>query len=546
MKIARNFSFLVFALLAVLLPVATVDAQLSNVAWKAAEELKKYHGNEVKYDDEGFVTEVVIQDLPSQFIVGQLAVFPKLESLTIDANYYFDNATMGGVRKLKSLKKFSLRNSRYATSASLEMLAEAPALESLDLYENSDITSLHDIPRIRRLKHLSIVPEEAMSFTPLLECRLLESIKLSGSTSIDDSSIKEIAQIKTLQKVDLSSTGITDEGLAELGTLPKLRELNLQSCKKITGEAFSEFQYPEMLTDVNLAYAELLNDAGLKAMGRFTQLEHLRLFRNSKIKGPGFECLASMKKLTNLRCAETSITDKHLALLDGIETLEKIWLHTCKGVSGRGLDRLSKSQGCTTINLENCRKIDSPDFEVIAKFKNVENLYLAKTRIRNENIELLCQLKKLQILSIAGNDWLDDAALEGLEACSVEKLIATDLLRLTDAAFQSASKMPNLVNLCVTAHGKLDGSGVKAFEGNTQIKYLTFESPGFLSLEACESIGKLPAIEELYFNNGQVSVSQLEQLAGMKNLRLFKYKVEDSASSNERLISILKSFPKLK
>ena len=183
---------------------------------------------------------------------------------------------------------------------------------------------------------------------------------------------------------------------------------------------------------------------------------------------------------------------------------------------------------------------------MIAKFKHLENLYLAKTRIRNENIELLCQLKKLQILSIAGNDWLDDAALEGLEACSVEKLIATDLLRLTDAAFQSASKMPNLVNLCVTAHGKLDGSGVKAFEGNTQIKYLTFESPGFLSLEACESIGKLPAIEELYFNNGQVSVSQLEQLAGMKNLRLFKYKVEDSASSNERLISILKSFPKLK
>lgn len=545
MKITQILSFILIAL-SVLPLTETANAQLSNIAWKAAEELKKHRSNKVIYNDEGFVTEVVIEDLPSQFIVGQLEVFPQLESVTIDANYYFEDATMGGVRKLLKMKKFSLRNSRYATSAALELLAEAPALESLDLYENGEITSLHDLPRIRRLKHLSIVPEEAVSFIPLQECKLLESIKLSGSSSIDDSSVKEIAKIKTLQKIDLSGTAITDDGLAELGTLPQLKVLNLEGCENITGEAFAEFQFPEMLTDVNLAKVKLLNDDGLKAMSRFTQLQHFRLFRNAEIKGPGFECLASMKKLTNLRCAMTSIKDEHLALLDGIETLEIIWLHTCKGVSGRGLDRLSKSQGCKTINLNFCRKIDSPDFEVIAKFKNVEELYLAETRIRNDDIGLLCQLKKLRILSVEGNHWLDDAAFESLESSSVEKLIATKLPRVTDAAFESASRMPNLVNLCVTAHEKMNGSGIEAFSGNTQIRYLTFETPRFLSIEACASIGKLPGIEELYFNDGHVSVSQLEQLAGMQNLKLLRYDVADAESSSERLISILKTFPKLK
>lgn len=545
MKIIRLFAILLFSLLPVLLSSANASAQLSNIAWKAAQQLKQDYGNKVKYNDEGFVTEVVIADLPGRFIMGHLAVFPHLESVTIESSYYFEDSNMGGVRKLKNLKKFSLRNSRYATAATLELLAEAPSLESLDLYENDSISSLHDLSRIRRLKHLSIVPEEALSYAPLQECKLLESLKLTGSNTIDDSSVKEIAKIGTLQSIDLSDTAITDEGLAELGKLTKLRELKLHDCETITGEAFAEFQFPETLTSLDLTDVAKLNDDGLIELKRFTQLEHLWLDGSKELKGRGFECLAAMKKLKTLSCPESSISDKHLTLLDGIATLKTILLYGCTGVSGRGLDRLSKSQGCTKLSLNNCSKIDSPDFSVLAKFKNLEELYIANTRIKNDDIELLCQLKKLRILNIKGNLWLDDTSFESLEMCSVEKLIATRLPRLTDASFRSVSKMKNLTNLSVTANKNLDGTGVEAFAGNTQMKKFTFEAPGFLLLDACKSISKLTGVEELYFEYGKVSVSQLEQLSGMPNLRKLRYELEDADSTSERLISILKTFPKL-
>ncbi|QEG23256.1 leucine-rich repeat domain-containing protein [Mariniblastus fucicola] len=546
MTISRNyFVSAVFALFLVLMPHADATGQLSNIAWKAAEQLKKERGNELIYSDEGFVTELIIEDFPAGFLMGQLEVFPMLESVTIDSRYYFEDGNMGGIRKLMNLKKFGLKNSRYATSSTLEMLAEAPVLETVEIHECSEITSLHEVVRIRRLENLVVVPDEAMSFAPLVECRNLKSVKLFNSSSINDSAARDLGRIKSLESVDLTNTAITDEGLSELGSLPNLKKLILEDCEMITGETFAEFQFPEELVELNLSDALKIDDLGLSELKRFTSLEHLRMYRNHAVLGKGFECLASLQKLKTLSCPETSINDQHLQLLAGIDSLEMIWLPGCKRVSGRGIDALSKSQGCKKLSLNECRKIDSPDFEVLAKFEQLEELYIAETRIRNEGLELLCQLKKLKVLNIGGNLWLEDVAIEKLKDSSVEKLIATDLPRLTDAAFESASEMRNLVNLCVSADSTMNGSGIKAFAGNTRIKYLTFEDPSWLSLEAFASIRDLPNVEEIYFNDGKVSVSQLEQLAGMQNLRVLKYEVDDSDMSNERLISILKTFPKL-
>ena len=538
------FNSLLVASMLLLLP-GSADGQLSNIPWKAAEELKRDHGNKVTFNDEGFVTELVIKDFPSGFILGQLEIFKHLESVTVDSHYYFEDSNMGGIRKLGNLKKFAIRNSRYSTAASLELLSEAPALESLELYECGQITSLYALARIRKLTHLSIIPEDTLSFASLVECKNLKSIKLGGSSSIDDSALKSLARVASLESVDLTNTSVTDEGLAELGKLPKLQKLILKDCDSITGEAFADFQFPETLKVLNLEKATKVNDDGLAELKRFSNLEELRLFENDKIEGRGFECVGSMKKLKTLSCPKTSISDKHLKPLDGISTLELIWFPDCGGISGRGLDYLSKSKGCKRMSLNQCRKIDSPDFEVLAKFESLEALYLANTRIRNENIDLLCGLKKLKTLNLDGNYWLDDSAIEKLEDCSVSKLVLLGLPRLTNAALRSASKMKNLENLYVTAHKKLDGSGFDSFAGNERLKFMTIQSPGQLSLDAFSKIGQLPNMEKLYLNEGKISIAQLEQLSGMQKLKKLNYKIADSESVNERLISILKTFPNL-
>ena len=521
------------------------SGQLSNIPWKAVQELKNEAGNKVTYNEKGFVTEVLIEDFPGGFILGQLDVFEHLESVTINSHYYFEDSNMGGIRKLKKLKKFALRNSRYSTTTTLELLSEAPALESLELFECGEISNLYALSRIRKLKHLSIVPEDSLSYAPLVECKNLKSIKLTSASSIDDSALKSLARIQSLESIDLSETTVTDEGLAELGKLPNLRKLVLKECDEVTGEAFADFQFPEKLKILNLERATKFTDQGLAELKRFTNLEELRLSKNRMIKGAGFECIGSMTKLKTLSCPETSIADRHLKPLDGIATLEAIWLPGCKEISGRGLDYLSKSKSCKKLNLEECSKIDSPDFEVLAKFESLEELNLADTRIRNDKIELLCGLKKLRILNIRGNHWLDDTAFEKLEDCSTKKLVATQLPRLTNASLRSASKMKSLEQFLITASGKLDGSEMDAFAGSTQMKLLSFEKAKHLSMEAFSQISQIPNLEELYFKGGKISISQLEKLSGMQKLRKMEYEVADSESANERLISVLKTFPVL-
>jgi len=524
----------------------SADGQLSNIAWKAAEELKSERGNKVTYNDNGFVTELLIEDFPGGFIVGQLEVFEHLETLTIDSHYYFEDSNMGGIRKLKNLKKFALKNSRYSTATTLELLSEAPALESLELYECSEISNLYALSRIRKLKHLAIVPDDSLSFAPLVECKNLKSVKITGSSSIDDLTLQSLARVESLESVDLSETAVTDEGLAQLGKLPNLEKLILKECEEVTGEAFADFQFPESLKVLNLERATKISDEGLAELERFSNLEELRLYRNKKIEGRGFECIGSLKKLKVLSCPETTISDKHIKPLDGIESLELIWFPGCKGISGRGLVCLSESKQCKKLSLNGCRKIDSPDFEVLVNFESLEELFLANTRIRNDNVEMLCKLKKLRFLNIEGNHWLDDTAFEKLKNCSVQKLVAVDLPRLTNASLQSASKMKRLEDLRVTAHEDFDGAGMASFAGNEQMKNLTFKAANYLSLETFSHISQLPNIEKLSFEEGKISIAQLEKLSGMQKLRKMDYEVADSDSVNERLISILKTFPVLK
>ena len=101
-----------------------VFGQLSDIPWKAAEQIRNGGSNKVEYNEEGFVTRILIEDMPSGFVMGQLEVFPQLESVAIDSRYYFEDSNMGGIRKLKKMKEFKIKDSRYASTALLELLAE--------------------------------------------------------------------------------------------------------------------------------------------------------------------------------------------------------------------------------------------------------------------------------------------------------------------------------------------------------------------------------------------------------------------------------------
>ncbi len=534
---------LLWVLLAFPQPKACAQSDMPNIPWKAAEYLETQR-NIVRRDEKGFVTSIEMNRVPRGFLMGSLAIFPKLESLKIRTRYYFNDSNMGGASKLVALKKFTIEDSRYFSESALELLGEIPNLEHVELLECSGLSHLHDLTNIRKLKHLRIKPDDDLSLAPLVGCKQLAKLDLSGSKDVDDSWIEPLGELTSLEELNLTSSSVSDEGIEFLTMLPKLKILTLEKCKKFTGVCFDDFPDDHPLEELNLRYSGL-NDEGLAACKKFTQLKKLLLFQNPAVIGPGFSCLSDLDSLTLLSCPGTRITDDHLKLLDGIKTLEIIWLYSCKKVSGRGLDYLTQSKDVFRISLNHCGRIDSSDLATIAKFKNLKDLHLGDTRIRADGIKHLEGLEKLERLNLGENIWLDDSAFEDFNLPKLKSISLGSNLRLTDKSIQNLARMPTLEFVSVTATKDLTGIGFAALAKHAKLKSILVYNPEKLSLNGCAAIAKIDSLEKLELKNGKFSLSQFEQLAGMPNLTTLKCKFEGSHSSDQ-VSRIWEQFPKLK
>src|SRR2546428_1895046 len=185
-----------------------------------------------------------------------------------------------------------------------------------------------------------------------------EIVEISlARTWATDAAIEQIASAKSLKRLDLSLTYISDRGIERLKGLDRLEELNLYAAEFITDAALAFLRGNRQLkrlslrgtdvTDTSLAYvAELSNlksldisftqitDVGLEHLASLPQLEELNLGGN-KISGAGLHVLKLLPKLRKLSfygiqrrnagwCWAPVVTDlemETIALVGGLEDL---------------------------------------------------------------------------------------------------------------------------------------------------------------------------------------------------------------------------------
>jgi hypothetical protein len=103
---------------------------------------------------------------------------------------------------------------------------------------------------------------------------------LSG-TKVTDAALKDLADLKQLEILDLRNASVSDAGLKELGELTQLRELYL------IGDA--------------------ITDAGLKQIAAHKKLEKLYLV-GAQVTDAGLKNLANLKELHELNVSDTLVT----------------------------------------------------------------------------------------------------------------------------------------------------------------------------------------------------------------------------------------------
>src|SRR4029453_1589699 len=172
-----------------------------------------------------------------------------------------------------------------------------------------------------------------------------------------DADIEPLTAVKTLRRLDLSLTYVSDRGVERLKQLDRLEDLNLYAAEFITDAALAFLRGHRQLkslnlrgtdvTDTSLAYVATLpsltaldisftqiTDVGMEHLAALSQIEELNLGGN-KISGVGLHVLKLLPRLRKLSfygiqrrnagwCWAPVVTDAELdtiALLAGLEDL---------------------------------------------------------------------------------------------------------------------------------------------------------------------------------------------------------------------------------
>ena len=176
----------------------------------------------------------------------------------------------------------------------------------------------------------------------------IRTVYLSHTFTTDES-LKLVAQIPTVDKLNLYSTGITDAGLAQLKPLQRLREIVL-NFSNIGDDGLKHLTEFPALTYLTLSHTAV-TDKGMVHIGKMTSLRTLYLF-DQPITDEGIAHLVNLKSLRFLSLHGTQVSDAGLQFLSSMKSLKTLYLYETN-VTKAGLAQLRK-------NLRGCRIYAAP------------------------------------------------------------------------------------------------------------------------------------------------------------------------------------------
>ena len=164
----------------------------------------------------------------------------------------------------------------------------------------------------------------------------LMSLSLDSNEGITDDGLALLGQLKKIEQLQLDGTGITDDGLAYIEDLNRLRSLNLSRCKRIDGSGLKHLRRLPIHA-LNLNWTSVTDD-NLAHLTELKQLEFLELL-GTPITDQGLAHVAELRTLSEFNIRDTAVSDaglKHLYALKALKSLN----YGGTQVSKQGIDEL--------------------------------------------------------------------------------------------------------------------------------------------------------------------------------------------------------------
>ncbi len=251
-----------------------------------------------------------------------------------------------------------------------------------------------------------------------------EGILAMPNSEKRDEHLQQLSELKegldTITTLDLSRSGVSDEGVKHLIAFPQLTELNLAETR--------------------------VSNAGLVSVAEVKTLRSLTLGNLRGVDDTGVKHLSSLKELQALAITACPVTDlvfATLAELDGIETLN---LSNCPDIYGKGFQLLT-----TKGHFKNLRelqvsgsKFGNYGMDQLNKLPQLEILRASRCEMAGATIMGLNGCDRLKVLDLSGNSFFDDNMKIVSRLKNLEELRLAQMNGLTDECLNSLKIMKSL------------------------------------------------------------------------------------------------------
>lgn len=218
-----------------------------------------------------------------------------------------------------------------------------------------------------------------------------------SNTGITDAGLANLRGLEGLATVDLQYTDVGDAGVEQLKGLPALQYLVLGGTK-VTDAGLAHLKGCTALATLSLSGLPI-TDSGLERLRGLKALTYLNLYR-TKVRDAGLEYLQGLTGLTYLGLSYTAVTDAGLERLAGPRELKGLDLEG-DPMTDAGLIHL---KGCISLKrlvLSNT-PISDAGLTHLKGLTGLTDLYLASTKVTDDGLAHLGNLRGLLYLNLKG------------------------------------------------------------------------------------------------------------------------------------------------
>jgi len=216
---------------------------------------------------------------------------------------------------------------------------------------------------------------------------------------VSDTKQLDLARLPKLERLDLSHTRITDEGMLHLKSAKQIKDLNLYYAEQVTDQGIAAIREWKNLKRLNLRGTRIY-DGSLAIVGGLTQLEALDI-AGTQFTDNGLDALVPLTQLKELAIGRSKLGKNALEVLRLLPTLESLDLGGPLKAAGGRRDK----EGTP-------RPDDLP--RATAALTQLPTLNLSYSQIAAGCLRILGSLDHIEKLSLEGSSRVDDQALAEL------------------------------------------------------------------------------------------------------------------------------------